>query len=196
MLSDTFRSLNQPMETACRLVWLAFVAAVPIYVCVVFVLNQTAPSATPPPLTVPMVVISLLSAVLAPYMPRLLLPDSRLRDLLNRPPDPEAMARNPWTGKVNEERLAKIKSMSPDEQRMLALVPNFYVGFIVRLAFNESIALYGLVLAILSRSLVALLPFAIVSLLLNLIVPLPLDSALKRAASLGFPVGDVPTQPR
>ncbi len=106
------------------------------------------------------------------------------------------MARNYQTGKVDEDRLARIKTISPDEQRLLALVPYFFVGFIVRLAFNESIALYGFVLAFFSRSFVAILPFAMISLILNWTVPFPLDSALDRAASLGLKLGDIPAQPR
>jgi hypothetical protein len=175
MQSETFRALVKPMETVHRIIRLAFIAAVPMYVCVAYALfAQSAPGVGPllsNPLTIPLVTISVLTAVLAPYMPGLRLPEARLRQLLNQQPDTQ-------------------------EQRLLALVPSFYVGFIVRLAFNESIALYGFVLAFISRSFVAVLPFAIVSLALNLIVPLPVDSMLRRTASLGLQEGGMPTQPR
>ena len=81
------------------------------------------------------------------------------------------------------------------EQQLLGVVLALFVGFIVRLAFNESIALFGLELAVLSRSFVGILPFAIVSFVLNWIVPLPLDEALKRTASVG-PHDDTPIHPR
>ncbi|HVA40049.1 MAG TPA: hypothetical protein VNF49_05255, partial [Candidatus Binataceae bacterium] len=66
------------------------------------------------------------------------------------------------------------------------LVPAFLVPFIVRLAFNESIVLYGLVLAQFSRSFLTILPFALVALALDLTVSPKLDSSFARAANLGF----------
>lgn len=200
MQSETFRALVKPMETAQWLVWLAFVAAIPTYVCVAYMqFGRSAPGVTPPrpmPLifTISLVILSLLAAALAPYMPRLLLPDSRLRQLINQPP--EAMAREPWTGVVFEDWLARIRTLSPDEQRLFAIFSNVFVGFIVRLAFNESIVLYGYVLAFLSRSFVLILPFAVASLALNFMVPSLLDTALKRAASLGLESGNMGTWPR
>jgi hypothetical protein len=165
------------METVYRIIWLAYIAAVPVAVGIVYLLlGRTAPSFTPPPLiplAIPLVIISLVTAVLAPYIPNLLLPESRLREMINRQP-----------------------ANAPDEQRLRAIVPNFFVGFIGRLAFNESIAMYGLVLAFISRTFVAILPFAIVSLALNFTLPLPLVLARQRAASLGLLHDVVPTQPR
>ncbi len=178
--SETFRSLVKPMETVHRVIWLVYIATVPIYVCLAYVFfARTAPGATRPEgisFTIPVVILALLTAVLAPYVPRQLLSDSRLRQVLNRPTDPKA-------------------TISPDEQRLLALVPMFFVGFIIRLAFNEAVALYGLVLAFGSHSFVVILPFAIASLALNLMVPFPLDSALARAASLGLQPGGISPPP-
>ncbi|HEY6301182.1 MAG TPA: hypothetical protein VIW95_16200 [Candidatus Binatus sp.] len=199
MQSETFRSLVKPTETAMRVLRLAFLAMVPIYVCIAYqTFGRDAPGVMPQsnPLTIPLAVLSLVAAALAPYAPRLLLSDSRLRELLDRQPDPETLARDRRTGKVDKDRLARIKTLSPDEQRLLALVPAFFAGFIVRLAFNESIALYGLVLAFISRSFVALLPFAVVSLALNLMVSPALDSELQRVAGLGLQPDDIATQPR
>jgi hypothetical protein len=177
MPPENFRPLIRPMETVHRIIWLAYIAAVPVAVCVVYVLlGRTAPRFPPPPLialAIPLAIISLVSAVLAPYVSNLLLPESRLRELINRQP-----------------------VATPDEQRLGAIAPNFFVAFIVRLAFNESIVMYGLVLAFISRTFIAILPFAIVSLALNLTLPFPLDLARQRAASLGLLQEEVPTQPR
>jgi hypothetical protein len=169
MQSESFRSLFKPMETVHRIIWIAYVAAIPAYVCVAYMFFGATADVTPAlsnPLTIPLVILSLLNVVLAPYIPRFLLSDSRLRQMLDRQPDTETI-------------------LSPDEQRLRAIVPAFFVGFILRLAFNEAIALYGLVLAFISKSFVAVLPFAIVSFALNWMVPLPLDEAVKRIARLG-----------
>ena len=132
-----------------------------------------------PPLSfkISIVALSLVTAALAPYAPGRLVPDSRLRQLLDREPDPAAI-------------------ISPDEQRLLALVRYLFVPFIIRLAFNESIALYGLVLAFTTKSFVAVLPFAVASFALIWMVPLPLDSAMSRAASLGIGSTSAQMQPR
>jgi hypothetical protein len=199
MQSETFHSLIKPIETIQRKLWLAFLATVPMYVCLAYVQVGRPTSGVTPlqatPLAVVVVTMSLLAAVLGPYVPRLMFSESRLRKLLSRGVDPETLARDPKTGTVNEERLARIKSISPDEQRLLALVPTFFGAFIVRLAFNESIVLYGLLMAFFSGALIAILPFAIVSFALNLIVPSPLNMALERTASLGLQPGVIPPRP-
>ena len=181
MQSENFRAMIKPITTVNRLIWIAFVAAVPFYVCVAYLtIDRSASGAMPgPPLSfkIYIVALSLLAAVLAPYVPRRLLRYSRLRQLLDREPDPSS-------------------TISPDEQRLLALVRYLFVGFIIRLAFNESIALYGLVLAFTTKSFAAALPFAVVSFVLVWKVPLPLDEALKRTASIGVEQGVIPTRPR
>ena len=180
MQSENFRALVKPIATVHRVIWLAFLGAVPAYVVVAYVqldwIEHGVTYPMPISFTIPLVIISLLTAVLAPLVPRLLFPDSQVQQVLDRPPDLKA-------------------TITPDEQRLLALVGYLFVPFLVRLAFNESIGLYGFVLAVLSRSFVAVLPFAIVSLALNWMVPLPLDEALKRIATVG-PHDDMPIHPR
>ena len=169
------------MATVQRIIWMAFVAAVLMYVVVAYLLVGQGGSGAGRlhPLTIPFVVLSVLGAVLAPYMPGILLPDSRLRQMLDRQSDAQATDR-----------------FSADERRLLALFPNFYVGFIVRLAFNETIGLYGFMLALFSKSFVVILPFAIVSVALNLMVPLPLDSMMRRLTNLGLQPSGATIQPR
>jgi ATP synthase subunit C len=196
-MSETLLSLIRPLEASRRIIWLGFLFTVLVYVCIAWTFSAqtgsdtgSSPSKT---FTILLVILSLLAAVLAPIVPRLMVPDSRLRQLINQPP--EGLARNPRTHTLDEDRLARIKTLTVDEQRLLALVSAMFVGFIVRLAFNESIALYGLVIAFFSRSFVAILPFAIVSLALNFMVPTLLDLALKRATSLGLEPGGIQMQP-
>jgi hypothetical protein len=198
MHSETFRSLVQPLETVRQVIWIAFLATILAYVGVAYAFFGKTGSGVEglrsSPLTIPFLILSLVTAVLAPIMPRLIASDSRLRQLINQPP--EALARDPRTCALFENRLAKLKTLSPDEQRMFALVNSGFVGFIVRLAFNESIALYGLALAFTAKSFIAVLPFAIIGFVLNLMVPSLQGSALNRAANLGIDSGNTPIQPR
>jgi hypothetical protein len=181
MQSENFRALIKPRATVHRIIWLAYIGAVPGYVVYAYLhFYLVAPSVTQPvPIlfTILLVILSLVTALLAIYVPRRLVRDSKLRQLLDRPPDPKA-------------------NISPEEQRLLALVGYLFVGFVVRLAFDEAIALYGLVLALISGSFVTVLPYAVVSFALIWMVPLPLDEALKRIASLSVQQGGTPTQPR
>ena len=196
MYSETFLSLVKPLENLRRILWAAFIASTVAYVILAYAFfGQTGAGVDAlrsNPLTIPFVVLSMAAAVLAPITPRLT--DARMRQLISRPP--EALARDPRTGAVNQDRLAKIKALAPDEQQLFALVSISFAPFIVRLAFNESIALYGLVLAFLAKSFVAVLPFAVVSFALNLMVPSLMDSAMSRAASLGIGSTNAPIQPR
>ena len=180
MPSQNFRAMVKPMATVHRLIWIAFVAAVPFYVCVAYLtIDRSASGAIPgPPLSfkIYIVALSLLAAVLAPYVPRRLLPDSRLRQLLDREPDPAAI-------------------ISPDEQRLLALVRYLFLGSSYvwhSMSRSPCTALYWLSLP----SFVTALPFAVVSFVLVWKVPLPLDEALKRTASIGVEQGVIPTRPR
>jgi hypothetical protein len=183
MESEAFRAEVKPQEIVHRIIWIAFVGVIPMYVCAAYLLlgraatgDRLLPSQ---PLTIPFVILSVLGAGLAPYMPRIVLPEARIRQLLSGASGSQARA-----------------GISADEYSLLVLLPNFFVGFIVRLAFNESIALYGFVLALLSKSFSAILPFAIVSFALNLMVPMPLNSVRQRLAGLDLQQGGIPTHPR
>jgi len=134
------------------------------------------------PLSIPLGVLAVLTAIASLWIADVLLPKHRLRAVLDRQPDPEALARVNPAVPLDPERLARIESLPQDEQRMLALVPLITTAFIVKLAFGNAIALYGFVLGYLSRSLAPIVPFAIVSLILNLRVSPSLDSWLERSA--------------
>ena len=198
MHSENFLSLVQPLENVRRTIWVAYIVATVAFVALAYAFfaqtGSDVDALRSNPLTIPLVILSLATAALAPIVPRRKMSDARLRQLISQPP--ETFARDPRTGTVYEDRVAKIKTLSADEQSLFALVRISFSPFVVQLAFNESIALYGLVLAFTTRSFVAVLPFAVVSFALNLMVPSLLDSAMSRAASLGIESASAPLQPR
>jgi hypothetical protein len=192
MQSPTFYELVRPMERFQRILQLGFIAAIALYILMAYVLFGWPASnlsnwdpLLKNPVTVPLAVISFLTAVASLWVPGLLLPDRQLRELSGRKPDPEALARNPRTGRVDADRLAKLKVLQPMEQRLLSLPGLSFTPFLVRLALNESIALYGFVLSILSKTLLPVIPFAVVAIGLQLTVSPKLDSQFERAARLG-----------
>jgi hypothetical protein len=188
MQSPTLSAVLQPMERIRRVLWLAFIGVIAIYVCVAYLMFGARGSmgsvAPRNPLFAPFVIISLLTAAASRWIPASLLTDRKLRELLQRDPDPELLARNPQTGQVDPERLQKIKMLSAREQRLFVAARAFFTPFVVQLAFNEAIALYGLVLSNMSRSFLPILPFAAVALALQLTVSPKLDPLLDRAGNL------------
>ena len=176
------------MERVRQVIWLAFIGAIVMYVCVAYLMFGARGSmgdlAPHNPLFAPFVIVSLLSAAGSRWIPASLVSDHKLRAILKRDPNPESLARNPQTGKVDADRLQKIKMLSPHEQRLFVAAGALFAPFVVQLAFNEAIALYGLVLSNVSRSFLPILPFAAVALALQLTVSPKLDSTLKRAGNL------------
>jgi len=89
MPSENLRALIKPIATVHRVIWLAFLGAVLVYVYVAYSLFAQKASGGEPllsnPLTIPFVILSFLAAALAPYVPPL--PDSRLRQLIDQPPE-------------------------------------------------------------------------------------------------------------
>ena len=186
MLSQTFRELIRPMEIVQRVVWYAFNGSTIVYVGVMYFLfgfsTDSAQVLRSNPLSFSICVLAVLTAIASLWIADLLLPKSRLRAVLGRQPVPEDLLRFHLTVPVDLERVAKIKSLPQEEQRILALVPLIYIAFIVQLAFGNAVALYGFVLSVTSQSAAAIVPFAILSLILNLRVSPNLDSWLERAA--------------
>lgn len=192
MKSPLLAELLRPAETVRRIIWWAFFAAIFGYAVVLYRTTVNA-SARPMPgqFIYAVAVLSAGDAVLSFFISGLLLPQSRLRQLLAKDPDLEVLARTPG-GTPDQNRLSKIKMLSPQDRCLLSIVPAFFSVYIVRLALCESIALFGLVLGKISHSFVAILPFAAAALALMLTVSPGLDSSLERANALFRRPADAP----
>jgi hypothetical protein len=190
MQSPAFSALAAPMEKVRRVIWLAFNAATLLYVAMAWAMfgaGRPIGAIVPDhPLAVPLIVLALLTTLFARRIGALAMPERRLREIVARDPDPQALARNPQTHQIDQVRLQKIVSLAPHEQRLLAAVSALFVPFIVQMACNESIALYGLVLSFVTRSFPPVLPFAALALALNLNVSPKLEPSLERLRNLTF----------
>jgi|SRR5690348_5909000 len=193
MKSLLLAELVRPAETVRRILWWAFFAAIFLYMFVLYRITAGVP-AVPIlwPFAYGLAVVSVAMAVLSFLISGILLSGSRLRNFLLTDPDPEVLARNPQTGNTDQNRLNRIKMMSPGDRRLLSAVPAFFGVYIVRLAFCESIALFGLVLGQLSHSFPIILPFAAASALLMLTVSPSLDSSFEQANALLTRLADAP----
>jgi hypothetical protein len=188
MRSPALDALLRPMEVIRRVIWLAFIGTALLYVFVAYSIShgaaQSAASMLSYPLTLPLVIIAIVDAAAFPFVPRLLLPDRKFRDFITQDRDPETLARNPRTGQVDQTRLTRIKELSADERRQFLAASASFVPFVVQLAVAEAIVLYGLVLATVSHYWPAIVPFAIVTIALQLTISPRLDSYLERATIL------------
>ena len=184
MQSEAFTSLVRPLQTTRTLIWISLNVAIVLYVvvaCIQFGVPSTTAGAFSHPMAWPLVAIAVAATIAGRMFPTMFYPPQRLRDLLTRDADLRAIARNPQTGALDEERLAKLEALSQQEQRLIAVAQASFTPFIVQLAIQEAVALCGLVLAFLSQSAAPVIPFAAAALLLNLMVPPKLDSVLAMA---------------
>src|SRR5262249_51550216 len=149
MVSQAFSSLVESIQRTRTIIWLALNAAIVLYVglaCFMFGVPSTVRDAFSHSMALPFVVLAVAAAVGARVVPSMMLPQQRVDALLSREADPRELARDPRTGSLDSERLATIQTLPQYEQRLLAVAQASLVPFIVRLALQESIALYGLVL--------------------------------------------------
>jgi hypothetical protein len=173
MHSEVFASLIQPIQTTRTIIWVALNVAILAYVgvaCSLFGVPSSTADAFGHPLAMPLIALAVANAVAGRVLPPMMLPRQRLHDLLNRDTEPRDLARDPRTGTVDNERLRKLQTLPQREQRLIAIAQASFSPFIVQLALQESVALYGLILAFLSKTAAPLIPFATAALILNLTV--------------------------
>lgn len=186
MFSQTFRELIRRMEIVQRVIWIMFNVSILIYVAVICFFfglpTGVAQALRSNPLSFSICVLAVLTAIASLWITDLILPKWRLRAVLARQPDPSDLLRFHPAYPVDPVQVARIKSLPEDEQRMLALVPLIFNASLVQLAFGNAIALYGSVLSVTSQSAMPIVPFAVLSLILNLRISPNLETWLERAA--------------
>lgn len=188
MSSPTLRELLRPAMVVNSVLWFVLTASIFVYGAVAFLLAQQGPGPSDPPPALPIVfsVLAVLTGLASLLVPRVLLSDRRIRQAMQPDVDPVTLARNPKLGVVDEERLRKIRTLDPSERKLLQLPGLYFTPFILRLVLNESIVIYGLVIAILSHSFAPILPFAAAAVVLNLVCLPRIDPLLERASRLAY----------
>jgi hypothetical protein len=162
-------SLNKK-RTLMRILAAAMMFSVILYVVVAWFLSVQ-PEAAPPTeagtmLRIPLGVVSICIGLAVIALRTILFSRERLERQLAAPPNLEKAAVNPQTRKVDPALLESLKTMTEAEQKLISLITWYQTPYIVMLALSESIAIFGLVLSIVSKSPFEMLPFAVVSLFL------------------------------
>ena len=186
MKSPAVRELLRPAMLVNSILWFVLTASIFIYGLVAHLLAQRSPGPTEvsDAFELALAGVAILTGFGSLLVARIFLSDDRLREAMRSDPDPEALARHPKLGIVDEERLRKIQSLSSSERKLLQLPGLYFTPFILRLVLNEAIAIYGFALAFVSHSLTPMLPFAAAAIALNLTCLPRIDPVLNRAARL------------
>ena len=175
MPSSGFNAVIAPRARNLNVIWFAFLAAPFLYTIVGWVATRGGRPATGIDVPVGLLQVVLLLAAtvltLASYVyPRRALAEARLRRLLA----------GPFPGQPP----AGMADLEPVEQRLVLLFPHYQTTQIVSLAMREAIAIFGLVLAIVTGSFLMMVPWSIVA--VGLISSQPPRSAEFLAGAMGL----------
>lgn len=92
-------------------------------------------------------------------LPRVLLSESRVRAIMSAAPDLQRLATHP-NGVVDQARLHALQAEDPSTLKLLTLAQRWMPTLILGMALAEAVAVFGLVLTILSHDAMQIVPFA------------------------------------
>lgn len=176
MASSRLRAVIAPQARVLNIIWGAFLAAPFVYTLVGWLVSRNprpdAGAGVPVGLLQAVFLLAGTGAVAASYLyPRRALAEERLRALLRGP--------LPGTSPPG------VAALEPVEQRLALLFPRYQSVQIVVLALRESLAVFGLVLVILTGSFLMMVPWSVAAVgLITTAPPRPaefLDRALPAA---------------
>lgn len=183
-----FLSTLKKKRTLLRILAVAMMVSVVIYTVVAWFLSVQAeadPTAAKSiALRLPLGIVGIVTGLASIAVRIVWVSTERMERRLAGAPDLERAAIHPQTRKLDHELLESFKTMTLPEQKIIGLMTWYQVPYIIMLALSESIALFGLVLAILSRTPSEMLPFAAVSLLLIIRTALHPGIVLDQADSI------------
>ena len=183
MISPALRDALQPAERTCRILWLVLTLSMGLYVGVAFVVAQAGGQGAGIPFFAPALgAVAAATACVSIFAPRFLLSDERLRAAMAGEAARPALSL-PFAPPA-PERARLAEALGPEERRLLAVAELHFTPFVLQLALNEAIVIYGLVLALLERDFEAILPFAAAGVVLNVLARPRLGALVERAARL------------
>jgi hypothetical protein len=176
MLSDTLKELLRPLEIVPRIIWAAFTLSMLIYVCIVYYMawaGQLSSLVNADVAKVLLTVCPVVAAVLVcvSFLVRRLPFSGRLvKARLASPIELSCHFTNPHTRLINEHKRAKIESLSHTEQKLLQVSTMCFPPTLLSMVLNEAIVILGLLLAILTGTTTAIVPYAVIGITLNVVM--------------------------
>ena len=181
-------SLNKvlrPRTFTLRILWSAMVMTILFFVLVSYFItsqNQTEPVPIQNELRMVFYAIAVLAPIAAYFLRRRMLSSERLQPVMRMKVDMRAMATDSETGVTDEARLAELKRLNPLELKALSLSGRYFTAILLSLALHEVVALCGMMLSMLEQSFEAILPFAAVTIVLDLMIYPRLDKFIEQNA--------------
>lgn len=182
------QSLNKvlrPRTFTLKILWSAMVMTILFFVLVSYFItsqNQTEPAPVQNELRIVFYAIALIAPVAAYFLRRRMLSSERLQPVMDMKVDLRAMATDSETGVTDEARLAELKRLNPLELKALSLSGRYFTAMLLSLALHEVVALCGMMLSMLEQSFEAILPFAAVAIVLDLMIYPRLDKFVEQNA--------------
>lgn len=194
MITTALSESLQPIKRMYQLIWASLTAAVLLYLLVlVFISGQVSgmPSTIDPLLRGVLAVLGGLVGVSSLLHHSHTQSDSYLRRMMSRdmqPRDIEEKARKMTPRNRSDaasvaDAVSKLALLTPFDRRRYALAADGFLPFVLNLALNEAVALFGFVIAILSRDLWSYLPFGITAIALNVYMRPRLEGLMERCES-------------
>lgn len=180
---ESLNKVLRPRTLSLRILWAAMVMTVLLFVLVsYFITSQHGAEAAPVQNELRMVfyAIAVLAPIAAYFLRRRMLSSERLQSATGREVDLRAMATDSETGVTDEARLAEMKKLGPLELKAITLSGRYFTAILLSLALHEVVALCGMMLSMLEHRFEAILPFAAVAIVLDLMIYPHLDKFVEQ----------------
>jgi hypothetical protein len=193
MVSERLHDLIRPQQFLLTLLWLIFTLSIAVYVGVAYftvppgvaVLRAGAAADRPPGSVYP--IAAALGALAGFLLRRFLLSKQRIQAQLSAPLNTTLYCTNPQTKQVDEQKRSIIEGLTDIEKKLLSVSGRYFIPSVLSLVLNETVGILGLVAAMGSGNPAAILPYAAVGLLLNLLI-FPRVQAFVQAVEKNYPV--------
>ena len=185
MDSESLNNILRGRTLTLRILWSAMVMTILFFVLVnYFATSQGRAEAMPVQNELRMVfyAIAVLAPIAAYFLRRRMLSSERLQSAMGLKVDLQAMATDSETGVTDEARLADLKKLNPLELKAISLSGRYFTAMLLSLALHEVVALCGMMLSMLEQRFEAILPFAAVAIVLDLLICPRLDKFIEQNA--------------
>jgi hypothetical protein len=174
MISQTLRQLLKSQELLLRIFWWVCTLSIIVYIGIAYFLglrgtNTGGLASTGTQLQLVFSVLAVLVAFLPTLIKCLMLSEKMITKAISREINNEQLATNTRTGQIDQEKLRKIETLNESEKKLLLLSGHYFSPALISLVFNETIAVFGLVLSVVIGKFELIIPFAAAALLLNVV---------------------------
>ena len=183
MISAQLKELIRPVVLAQKIIWFAITLSIIFYTGFVYIFFGTTSRASSSGwggTEILIYIISVAAVAGSIYYRRNYMSEDNINKFTSRNHSAAELAIDPRTKKPDPEKLSLLESLNPAELGVYVLMIEFQKYILINLALNEIVIVLGLALALLSDDPSTIIPFTVISLLLDIwIYPKP-DLIIKR----------------